>query len=105
MMVGPVAEADLCEHVHRALVTLGTLEAALIEQRQLDVVERRCARQQIETLEHETDFTVSYGRELILRHPRHVVAVEKVLPRRRAVETARDVHECRFARTRWPRDR
>jgi hypothetical protein len=34
----------------------GRLQAAAIEQRQLDIVERRGARQEIETLEHEAVF-------------------------------------------------
>src|SRR5437763_1806933 len=103
MMVGAIAEADLGEHVHRALVTFSAFESALIEQRQLHVVESGRAREQVEALEHEPDLPVAHRRELILRHPRDVVSIEEVLARCRAIETTRNVHERGLARSRWAR--
>ena len=82
IVVVALAEADGLQRLHRALVPLGGLHlaAAVVEQRQLDVVERRRAREQVEALEHEPDLPVADHRELVLRHPRHVLAVEDVLP-------------------------
>ena len=94
------------EHLERALVPFGRLQAvAAVEQRQLDVVERRGARQQVEALEHEPDLLVAHGGQRVLRHRRHVLAVEQVLARRRPVEAADDVHERRLARARRSGDR
>src|SRR5437867_10153955 len=62
MMIRTVPETDQREHVQRALVALGRFHsAAAVQQRQLDVVERRGARQQVESLEHEPDFPVAHG--------------------------------------------
>ena len=71
-----------------------------VEQRQLDVVERRRARQQVEALEHEPDLLIAHARQLVLRQLRHVPAVELIDAARRPVETAGDVHERRLAGSR-----
>ena len=94
-MVVALAEADRRERVHRPLVPFGRLHlaAAVVEQRQLDVVERRRARQQVEALEHEADLPVPDQRQLVLRHPRDVLAVEEVLAAGRPIEAAEDVHQ------------
>ena len=81
------------------------MRATVVEQRQLDVVERRGARQQVETLEDEADLAVAHDRELIAGHPRDIFAVEDVTAARRAIETAEDVHERRLAGSRRARDR
>jgi hypothetical protein len=49
-----------------ARLTLGPFESALIEQRQLDVVERRGAREQVESLKDESDLSIPDARELVL---------------------------------------
>src|SRR5262252_2920026 len=75
MMVGAVAQADEFEHLLRTLVPLGRLHrVAAVEERQLDVVERRRPRQQVENLEHEPDLLVAHGCQRVLRHPGHVLA-------------------------------
>ena len=57
MMVRAVGEPHRVERRHRAFAPLGRLDDALarVEQRQLDVLERRGARQQVEALEDEAD--------------------------------------------------
>src|SRR5687767_11190977 len=77
VVIHPLAEADDLEHFLRAAVPFGRFHLvapAVIEQRQLDVVERRRARQEVEALEDEADLAVPDHRELVLRHPRHVLA-------------------------------
>ena len=101
-----LAEPDRVERRQRALVPLGGLEAVLraVEQRQLDVVERGRARQQVEALEHEADLLVAHARQLVLRRLGHVLAVEHVLTGRRPIEAAGDVHERRLAGAGRPGD-
>ena len=54
---------------------------AVVEQRQLDVLERRRPREQVEPLEHEPDLVVPHGGQLVPRQLGDVAAVEDVLPR------------------------
>src|SRR5438552_4124514 len=78
--------------------------APAVDERQLDVVERRGARQQIETLKDESDFLVPDRGELVLRHARDVLSVEEILAGRRLVEAPDDMHERRFPGSRRPGD-
>ena len=78
---------------------------AVIEHRQLDVVERCRAREQVEALEHEADFSVPDDRELVLRHPRDVFTIQNVRAAGRAIQAPEDVHQRRFAGSRGTRDR
>ena len=100
-VVEPVAQADRRQRIHRALVALGRLHlvGAVVEQRQLDVVERRGPRQQVEPLEDEPDLPVADDGELVLRHARDVLAVEDVGAARRPIEAAEDVHQRGLAGT------
>ena len=68
-----------------------------IQQRQLDVLERRCAGQQIEPLEHEPEKVAPEQRALIAREGFDVHAAEHVRTRRRHIQAAQDVHHRRFA--------
>jgi len=62
VVIRTVAETDELQHLYGALVAIGRLRrAATVEQRQLDVVERRRARQQVEPLEDEPDLLVAHG--------------------------------------------
>ena len=73
-----------------------------VEQRQFDVVERRRARQQIESLKHEADLPVAHLGQLVPAELGDVAPVEKILAAGRVVEAAEDVHQRRFAGPRWP---
>jgi hypothetical protein len=76
-----------------------------VHQRQLDVVERVGARQQIERLEHEPDLLIADVRHLVVGHGRYLLVLELVGALGRSVETADDVHERRFAGARRSHDR
>src|SRR5438445_788912 len=103
MMGGAIGEPDCGQTVQRALTTRPRGKAT-VEQGQLDVLERRRPGQQVELLEHEPDLRVADSRQLVLREPADVDAVEQVVPRRRRVEAAEEIHERRFARSRRSHD-
>ena len=64
-----------------------------VQQGELDVLERRGSRQQVESLEDEPDLLVAHARELALRQLGHVAAVEPIGSGRRPIETPEQVHE------------
>ena len=65
------------ERRQRLLPALGRRAlVAVVEQRQLDVLDGRGARQQVEALEHEPDRRVPDARQLVLRQLRHVATVQ-----------------------------
>ena len=98
------AEADLFQKLVGARFAFGLLDAC-VQQRQGDVIEQHCARQQIETLKHESDKSIAKPRELIAGELRGVVAVQQIASLRGRVEAAENVHEGRFARARRTHDR
>ena len=63
-----------------------------VEHRKLDVLQRRRARQEIESLEHEADFLIADVGELIAIQLRNVHAVQVIAAARWMVEAAEDVH-------------
>ena len=74
---------------------------ARVEQRQLDVLERGRARQQVEALEHEADLLVADMRQLRVSS----AATSRPSSRYalgRLIEAAEQVHERRLARARRP---
>src|SRR6185369_17180123 len=76
-----------------------------VNQRQLDVVQRRGAREQIERLKYETDFLIANARKLVVVHLRDVLTVEPVFTLTRSIETADQIHQGRLAGTGWTDDR
>src|SRR5215213_2159196 len=76
-----------------------------VDQRQLNIVQRSRAREQIERLKNETDFLVANASKLVVVHLRNVLAVKPVFTLARSIETADQVHQRRFARTRWTNNR
>ena len=76
-----------------------------IDQRQLDVMQRCGAGQQIERLEYESDFFVANAGQLIVGHRADEIAVDEVLAPGRCIETSDQVHQSRFAGTRRSHDR
>ena len=107
MMIGAVLQPDGAEGVERAPVPLGRLRAAAlrVEERELDVLERRRAGEQVEPLKDESNLFVANRRQLIVREARHVAAVQPIRAGRRAIEAAEDVHQRRLPRSRRSDDR
>ena len=103
-VIHALAEPTRSSACLRALDALLALQAR-VDQRQLDVVQRVRARQQIEGLKHEADFLVAHARELAIVHLRDELAVQPILAVVRRVEAADHVHQRRFAGARRPHDR
>src|SRR5262245_52426613 len=98
--IGPVhhalLEIDGRERFFGHLVPLARANAA-INERQLNIVERSRAREQVECLKDEADFLVSYTRQFVIIHLRYVLAVQPILTLRSRVETPNQVHQRGFA--------
>ncbi|AKT39237.1 uncharacterized protein CMC5_084820 [Chondromyces crocatus] len=73
-----------------------------VHQRQLHVLRRGRARQQVEALEHEPQVVPPQQRELIERQRAHLHPPEPVRARRRPIQAAQDVHAGRLARPARP---
>src|SRR5438093_1860783 len=74
-------------------------------ERELHVVERGRARQQIERLEHEADLFVPDPGQLVVVHLARLLAVQQVRPFGGRVEASDQIHQRRFTRPRRPHDR
>jgi hypothetical protein len=91
-------QADRLERRPCALMTLLIrLTERGIQHRQLDVIDRRRLRQQVETLKDEPDPLVANPRQLVGRQRQDLAALEQVLAGGRVRQTAEDVQERRFA--------
>ena len=98
-MVRALAEADRFQGSHGARVALRRFHRLVrIEQWQLDIVERRGASQQVESLKHEPDLVVPHFGKLVAAELGDVAAVEEILAARRMIEAAEDVHQRRLPR-------
>src|SRR5690606_22281230 len=90
---------DDFETVHRSFADLRHREPAVpaIEHRQLDILERGRAGEEIETLEDEAELLVAQVRELVAVELVDIDAVQQVGAAGRAVEAAEHVHQRRLA--------
>ena len=95
-------------HAHGAQI-LGALQPLVrwdagVDQRQLDIVQRGGAGQQIKGLEDETDFFVANTRKFVVIKFADELSVEPVAALARGIEAADEVHQRRFARARRSHD-
>ncbi len=77
---------------------------AAVDQRQLDVFERRGARQEVVPLENEAEHAVSHDGARVIGTRSHVGRPEPVRPSGRPVEAPQDVHHRALARAARPDD-
>src|SRR5688572_29716975 len=103
-MTEAIPEPDSLERDSGACQTLFAWHAR-VHERQLDVLERARAGEQVEVLEHEADQLVTHARELGAAQAGDLAALEHVAPRRRAIEAAEDVHQGGLSRSRGSHDR
>ena len=98
MMIGAIGQAHDLQGGQRpvALLVAGHMPVH-IQHGQLDVFQRRSARQQVESLENKTDFLVANIRQVIAVELGDIGAIEQVYPARRAVQATDDVHQRGFA--------
>src|SRR5438876_12227452 len=100
MMILAAAKADRSKDAVGFFPELGIRQAlCAINQRQLNILSRRCARQQIKILEDEADFAVANVGEPIAIEARNIGPVQHVMARSRSVETPQNIHEGRFPGT------
>ena len=88
----PAVQAHRCQRRARGRMPRGGRLAA-IEQRQLDVLERRRAREQIEALEHEAEVVPAQQRALIARQRSRRARPGTDTRPGRHIETAEDIHQ------------
>ena len=74
VMPGAVGESYTGERFHGPLGPLIGTDAC-VDRGQFHILKGRCPRQQIELLEHKSQFSVPNARQLRFRHPRNVDAV------------------------------
>ena len=98
-VVSALRQTDPLQHALGLGLALPEAQAT-IDQRLHDVLERRCARQQVEALEDEADLLIADVGELVFVEPVHVALIEHVTSTGRRIETADDVHQRRLARAR-----
>src|ERR1051326_1180263 len=91
-------QSHAMQRVERRFVPLLARPSELaVQQRQLDVLDRRRAREQIEALKNEADLRVANDGALVAIELRDVDSVEQVRSGRRTIEAAEDVHQRRLA--------
>ena len=103
-MIHAVAEADRGESSFGLTLTLDARHLR-VDQRELDVLQRGRACQQIEGLKNESDFLVAHCCQLVVAHCLDCRAIEDVFAGGRPVEAADDVHERRLSRSGRTHDR
>src|SRR4030095_17189415 len=70
-----------------------------VEERQLDVLERRRARQEIKALENETKLAIANVGQLIAVETGNIEAIEQVAAVSWAIEATEQIHQGGFPRT------
>jgi hypothetical protein len=103
-VIEPVAEPHAGQQFLRPCDSLLARDPG-VEHRELHILERGRSREQVETLEHEADLTAPYGGELVGREARHFLARQTIGARRRAIETAEQMHERGLAGAGRPHER
>src|SRR5262245_43270396 len=77
---------------------------ASVDERQLDIFQRACSRQQRRNLEYEADFPASDGRARVLAEAGHFLPLERVSAGIGPLQKAEQVHQRRLARPRAAAD-
>ena len=102
-VVEAMAEADELREGDAVFVAVGEI-AALVKERDVDVLDDRELVDEVVGLEDEAERAAAEGGELVVVHGGDVLAAEKIFAGGGAVEAAEDVEESRFARTRRAHD-
>ena len=77
---------------------------ARVDQRQFHVLHGGGAGQQVESLEHETDFLIADLSKFVIAHGRGQFPIELVGALRWGVQATNDIHHCGFAGPRRSHD-
>src|SRR5450759_866657 len=86
-------------HLQRVRCTTHSLSLVdgRVERWERDVLERRSAREQVETLKDKPDLPIADDRELLLFELRYVGALEEVPSRARPIQAPEHVHQSRLS--------
>src|SRR6266850_1767965 len=84
LMMHPVAQPDVVQRLLGQLTAVCSRNAG-VDQRQLDVLQRRGSSEKIERLEHEPDLLVTHRCQLVVLHRLDRRSIEDVLPRGRTI--------------------
>src|SRR5205823_5679611 len=103
MMLEARAEADPFERFYRALFAFAAADAG-VDERELDVLDRARAGEQVEVLEDEAEEVIARFGELAFVHARDFATGEEIAAAGRAIEAADHVHQRRFAGARRAHD-
>ena len=93
-----VSKVNGLESLLRHFMSLRRTDAT-VNQRQLNIVKRSRAGEQIERLKNKPDFLIANASQFVVVHLGDVLAVEPVFTLCRRIETANQVHQGRLART------
>src|SRR5438477_6416446 len=100
MMIFAAAKSDLRKDAISYFAKLRICQAMrTVKQRQLDILPRRCAWQEIKTLKDETDFAIANISEPIAIKARNIGTIQKVMTRSRSIETTEKIHQRGFPGT------
>src|SRR5215510_10791659 len=99
MVLFPTLQTDCCQCLARAALAFSVVHAQ-IKHWQLDILERRGSRKQIEALKDKTKFSATNISSVVLRELRNILAIQYVSATGRPIQTADDVHRGGFAGTR-----
>src|SRR4030042_6730144 len=67
-----------------------------IDQWKLNIFQRRCPAQQVESLKDKTDFLIPYLGQFVPRKVCPASTLQKVFPTGRMIQKSEDIHEGRF---------
>ena len=99
MMIGAARQADQFERLYGPFASRACAgPGSRVQHRQLDVLQRRSATQEIETLEHEAEFLIADVRQFVVIKLRHIHVLQEIPACGGTVETSDEVHEGRFSR-------
>ena len=104
LMIGPVAQSDGLKIMTGPLQPLSASHAG-INQRQSDVFQCGNTRKQIEILKDKPYLFIARSGQFIITESGYLLAVQLIRAFRRAIQTAEDIHQRRFARAGRPHQR
>src|SRR5205814_6999401 len=100
MMIFAAAKSDRRKDAISFFAKLRICQAMrTVKQWQLDILPRRCARQEIKTLKDETNFAIANISEPIAIKGRNIGTIQKVMARSRPIETTEKIHQRGFPGT------
>src|SRR6266852_3068193 len=102
-MGGAVSESDQSKRLARPLLAFCFADAR-VQRGEFDVFQSGGARQQVEALKNETDFSIADGGKFFFAEAGDLDAFEQIAPSAGFIEAAQNIHERRFPAAAGPHD-